>query len=103
MIVEDKNLTLQPPDGFRPESVEAQGAYLRLQYVRFERSMATAHYWTRVTIYLNDMGREVLRTTDDVVLPTLRVATPKYDEPEEPKAKSIWDWIKINYFPGAKS
>ena len=81
MEVHDKNETLQPPAEFQFLSVRAAGAYLQLEYgKKIEGGLR------RVVIYLNDMGREVLRTTDVVWPPKPPVATP---------IKSVGAWFKF--------
>jgi hypothetical protein len=70
MKVTDKNETLQPPKGFEAYDVRADGAYLRLEYSQTkyvpdptDKCMGQRmDGWTTVVIYLNDQGREVLRT-----------------------------------------
>lgn len=94
MKIVDTNKWLNPPEGFGdPIDVRADGAYLRAEYNRTE-------YWdadcihkrarTIVVIYLNDSGREVLRTTDD--------AEWEKPKPEPPAPPLTWyeqfaEWI----------
>lgn len=78
MIVQDKNLTLQPPDG-KCVGVYAEGAYLRLVY--HHRSGGSASTLV-TTLFLQDIGREVVRTTEEVFDPL--------PEPE-PAPKKWWE------------
>ena len=65
MLVKDKNQTLQEPEGFALEDVQAVGSYLRLAYwLDKYRSQEGCWEYCTVVVYLNDQGREVLRTTD---------------------------------------
>ena len=57
MEVFDINNTLKPPAGSTPKYVNASGGFLRVTY-----NLGTA--WT--DIYVNSLGREVLRTTEDI-------------------------------------
>lgn len=58
MLIFDKNQTLQPPNG-DAEFVTPIGSYLMLQYRDWDKGVQTA-------VYLNDQGREVIRTTTRV-------------------------------------
>lgn len=75
MEIFDKNLTLESPEGYRPRDVTAQGEYLRLEYwqpvYRPGTTVIIGH--NKVTIYLNSMGREVMRTTVRDLMPTPEV------------------------------
>lgn len=53
----DFNRTLEPPAGFELQNVTAAGAFLRLMY-----SVEARGGRVEINIYLNDQGREVLRT-----------------------------------------
>ena len=61
MIIVDKNQTLQPPEG-QLDSVSPEGAYLRVVYLQPFWDNPLRHGTRVTTIYLQDMGREVLRT-----------------------------------------
>lgn len=66
MLIYDKNETLQPPAGFEVDGVEPHGAYLVLSYHRSEEEKD--HFNIQlVHVYLNDMGREVLRTVENAL------------------------------------
>jgi hypothetical protein len=85
MTVLDKNQTLVPPADHFLHAVGAQGAYIWLEY--HTRSWRTG-YDTRygaVMIYLNDMGREVIRTQQDVDIPL----------PVEPEVAPVTRWMKF--------
>ena len=61
MTIIDKNQTLQPPYGYRPHSIVADGAYLRAEYRQriFKTGTETVIGENIVIIFLNDQGREV--------------------------------------------
>lgn len=66
MEVIDKNQTLEPPEGYVPQEVVAEGAYLRLKYIKLE--WTKSHLITHmIVLFLNDQGREVLRTYNKIV------------------------------------
>ena len=71
MWVHDKNETLLAPGNFTLVSVRADGAYLRLEYGQKLEGCVRC-----VVIYLNDMGREVLRTTDEIFMSLVPTVTP---------------------------
>lgn len=63
MIVTDKNRSFEPPKNGEFLGARAEGAYLKLSYfVHHENDLSASR--TKVVIYLNDQGREVLRTED---------------------------------------
>jgi hypothetical protein len=82
MILKDVNQTLVPPAGFDLYDVRAEGSYLRLEYnqTKYDANM-TAVGWTATILYLNDQGREVLRTEQYIAiapkLPPGNVSIPK--------------------------
>lgn len=71
MIIYDKNQTLEPPEGYLSESLVADGAYLCATYrqVVFKSGTTVVRGHNVVTIYLNDMGREVARSVAKVYRP----------------------------------
>lgn len=77
MILTDKNETLKPPAGYNFYQASACGAYLVLTYMRTTLWTATknAKDTSIITIYLNDQGREVIRTESAV----------HYDRPMPPQ------------------
>jgi hypothetical protein len=83
MILIDKNQTLQPPEG-ELTSVISEGSYLRVSYcLEMERTpeCVTKHY---TTVYLNDQGREVARTLEELqypVYPVEEAPTPQERPP----------------------
>jgi hypothetical protein len=70
MRFEDKNQTLQPPKEYTFRNAETDGAYLRLTYYQtvYGRLGVTLGE-NVVTIYVNDIGREVGRTIGSVRFP----------------------------------
>ena len=70
MILTDFNQTLHRPEGFDVMDVRGEGAYLRVEfnrtkYVDDPTDKCTGQMivgWDAVVLYLNDQGREVLRT-----------------------------------------
>ena len=71
MILTDFNQTLhRPAEGFEVVDVRAEGAYLRVEFNRTKYvddptdrcTGQKAVGWDSVVLYLNDQGREVLRT-----------------------------------------
>lgn len=72
MILSDKNQSWQPPEGYGLASLSAEGSFLRLVY---RKQTEVGH--VVITVYLNDMGREVLRTQDTIDYGALKSsATP---------------------------
>jgi predicted class III extradiol MEMO1 family dioxygenase len=72
----DKNQTLVPPEGYRLSGVVATGSYMRVVYHQ-TADTETQHVRNIVEVYLNDMGREVGRTTDIATWPIAPPASPK--------------------------
>jgi hypothetical protein len=70
MILKDYNQTLVKPEGFDLYDVRADGSFLRLEYNKTkyvedpldQQTGLRADGWTSLVIYLNDQGREVIRT-----------------------------------------
>lgn len=64
MRFEDKNQTLVPPAGYTFRNAETDGAFMRLTYFQsvYKTGTQTVIGENVVTIYVNDMGREVGRT-----------------------------------------
>jgi hypothetical protein len=73
MELQDKNLTLAPPEGFDFHELAVQGAYFRVEYWQPEYKAGTTRIlgYNKVAIYTNSMGREVMRTTVYEPVPTL--------------------------------
>jgi hypothetical protein len=63
MIVIDKNQTLQQPVGSKLHRVVTDGAYICLQYRQEISRPGYTDAFAIIDIYLNDLGREVLRTS----------------------------------------
>lgn len=73
MEIFDKNQTLQPPEDYWVHSVSADGSYLRLEYRQGLCATGTTAVIgeNTVVVFLNDAGREVLRTQrEEVWLPS---------------------------------
>jgi hypothetical protein len=66
LVLHDKNQTLEPPEGFDLQSVKARGEYLIVEYRRTDSRTEHGGSDSTVAIYLNSMGREVLRTTNRI-------------------------------------
>ena len=68
----DMNRSWTPPEGFKPDSVSAEGAYLRVNFSKWltERESGALNHYS-VTVYVNDMGREVMRTTQEQTFPAI--------------------------------
>jgi hypothetical protein len=62
----DKNETLQPPEGYEIVALSAEGSYLRVEYRRQVARTSKFQSWSTVVVFLNDYGREVVRTEDTV-------------------------------------
>ena len=79
----DKNLTLEPPEGYTFSAVQAEGAYLRVEYRQFVYDLAQGRNTKEniTTIYLNDMGREVARSMTTILVP----------QPEPIVSKKWWE------------
>jgi hypothetical protein len=61
----DKNQTLEPPEGYKFRSTDVDGAYLRLTYYQsvYQTGTLLVIGENVIVVYLNDMGREVGRST----------------------------------------
>ena len=79
------------PEGYVPESVKAQGSYLQVHYVYRKPPTETAMTWLIIDVYVNNMGREVLRTTHEQIHPIYPedLTQPVYTLPPEPKHETI--------------
>lgn len=71
--VTDKNETLKPPKGFTFAGTRGEGPLIVLDYVLQHPSYSPDHA-DYVSIYLNDQGREVLRT-----FRTVTAKDPEFD------------------------
>jgi len=63
LVMKDLNETIKPPAGSDLTDVQVHGSFLVLKYFRNETGENTRYINT--TIYVNDQGREVLRTVYD--------------------------------------
>jgi hypothetical protein len=70
MTFQDKNQTLEAPVGYKFSGSEPMGAFLRVEYRRQVEARENI-----LTIYLNDMGREVARSEHQVLLPLFAPVT----------------------------
>ena len=68
MIVTDINQTLRPPAGAVLNGVFAEGSFLRLSYQ--QTLLGEPSRYKIIDVFLNDMGREVLRTEAIHYVPT---------------------------------
>lgn len=84
----DKNQTLLPPEGYEFTGLSAEGAYLRLEYRRIGADKVST-----VTIYLNDWGREVVRSVNDSVDPV--VEAEKFPQPHYVLKEHLTWWSQI--------
>lgn len=64
ITLRDMNQSWAMPENFQFHGIQAEGAYLRIE---FRRPFANGD--DIVVIYLNDLGREVTRTMTTVYLP----------------------------------
>lgn len=60
MKLTDMNETLVPPEKYNLDTAYTEGSYLVLRYTQTQENGFTSH----VIIFLNDQGREVIRTED---------------------------------------
>lgn len=75
----DMNKSWHPPYGFEFTGVEPKGGYLVVRYERRQAGDSIVRGGLQIiTIYLQDMGREVLRTTEEFLDPVIvPAAEPK--------------------------
>lgn len=64
MILYDMNKSWVPPAGYTFHYVQPEGAYLRVVFIRHQSEVGGTKEMV-VSIYVNDLGREVMRTTDE--------------------------------------
>lgn len=62
MKFDNINRSWEAPDGFNFDGVTAEGAYLRVVFRRVVKNKSTEREYSVVTIFINDIGREVFRT-----------------------------------------
>lgn len=77
MLLQDMNQSWTPPAGFVFQDVTASGAYLLVNYTQSFWENPLQQGWHQVVIYVNDMGREVMRTTDTLLAPPIREEEPE--------------------------
>ena len=85
MILRDVNKSWIPPQGYGLVSLSAEGSFLRLVY---RQKLAEGH--STVTVYLNDTGREVLRTQDMIDYGALK-------SPAAPVAGGFWEALREGF------
>lgn len=70
MILTDLNGSIKPPANFTLENIIVEGAYLILSYEQqvFVTDTMTIKGHNRMLLYVNDMGREVMRLMEFVPL-----------------------------------
>lgn len=89
MIVKDFNQTLIPPPHYQPVEVRGEGSYLRLTYTKY-RSDRKCTYRDQVVIFLNDQGREVVRT-EEIFTTVLQI-------PETPAPIGRWYSFREGFY-----
>ena len=69
MTLKNINQTLREPEHYRFEGVRAEGAFLIAAYSqKLLKTGTNLHLGTRwIHIYVNDQGREVIRTEDNFI------------------------------------
>ena len=94
MIMTDVNATIKPPAGFTLHEVCAFGEYIRLQYVLsniFKTGTRDVIGATIIYVYVNSMGREVIRTEEVQRFPETPIKAP------EPN-RTWWNTLKNGFF-----
>ena len=71
MIWKDMNQSWKEPEGYSLRNVRADGAYLRVEYQQaiYWQDTTTPKGYNVAVIFLTDMGREIGRMLDMVLLP----------------------------------
>jgi hypothetical protein len=94
MILKNINQTLREPLGYYFDSVRADGAFLVVAYsqklLRTGTNIPLGTRW--IHIWVNDQGREVIRTEDNFVPAAESLVTPP-PPPPAPK-RTWWDEFK---------
>ena len=85
MILHDMNQSWTPPAGYSFAFAVAHGSYLSVVYHQ-TADTETQHVRNIVEIFLNDMGREVMRTEDTATWPIVK---PK------PDALPVGRWFRF--------
>lgn len=65
LLMVDKNQSWEPPEGYVLNSVKSMGAFLIVTFLQIRHVTDTVAEteMSEITVYLNDQGREVMRTT----------------------------------------
>jgi len=73
MILTDINQSWKRPEGYHVYSVRAEGGYLRVEFNKLRdpeediSTRQTLYITDTITIFVNDAGREVMRTAESSV------------------------------------
>jgi hypothetical protein len=73
----DMNQSWVPPEGYEFCGVAPYGSYLMVVYVQKFWDNPLRHGQRTIAIYLQDTGREVLRTTEEILDPVRPEPTPE--------------------------
>jgi len=98
MILTDMNQTWKAPEGYRVHEISALGAFLVVTYrqTRFVPDTMTPMGYATIQVYVNDQGREVMRTEDFRRVPP----QPVYGLGVA-KRLSLWErielWFRVNF------
>lgn len=84
MTLYDTNKSWAPPVGYTFRRVDPNGAFIRVQFLR-ETEVTGGVKLSYIYVYVNDMGREVLRTEEEHFLST----------EVEPETPSVSRWYKF--------
>ena len=95
LILHDRNQTLEPPEGFAIQYVKPEGEYIVIEYRRVNCVHEGGGSYSTVIIYLNSMGREVIRTTNETewVMPSRKAEVWM-----APRPISRWFRIKAGFY-----
>ena len=93
MILKNINQTLREPSGYYFDSVRTDGAFLVVAYsqklLRTGTNIPLGTRW--IHIWVNDQGREVIRTEDNWVPAPV---PPPVSVPAPPPPKTFWQELK---------
>jgi len=95
LVLHDKNQTLEPPDGFAIQYVKVEGEYIVVEYRRTDSYSENGGSYSTVIVYLNSMGREVVRTTNQT---EWRMPPRTAPEWQAPRSISRWYRIKAGFY-----
>jgi hypothetical protein len=63
MTLKDMNQSWKQPEGYRFAGVMSQGAFLMAVFIQ-DRDTPLCRAYHQIVVYVNDMGREVMRTEE---------------------------------------